>query len=130
VVAGDVPEVHSLDRYRVNFGFPQLSPPGDGANIKIMDELTTVDAAEEQHLAQIRDVIANLLSTSAERVENTPDLLAEFGIDSLVLIDLFIRLERAFGISISEDNIPLVSTLRSVYSIVAERAGWVACRPK
>lgn len=94
-----------------------------------MDKLTTVDTAEEQHLAQVCDVIARLLSTSPERVANSPDLLAEFGIDSLVLIDLFIRLERTFGVHLSEDNIPLVSTLRSVYSIVADRAGWVADQP-
>ena len=91
-----------------------------------MDKSTVADTREEQHLAQIAEITATLLSTTPERVTAAEDLLADFGIDSLVLIELFIRLEHRFGVSISEDNLTSVTSLRSVYQIVAARAGWPA----
>ncbi|MGC7101684.1 acyl carrier protein [Amycolatopsis lurida] len=89
-----------------------------------MEKSTVADTREQEHLAEISEIIAALLSSTPERVASAEDILDEFGIDSLVLIELFIRLERRFGVSISEDNITAVTSLRSVYEIVAERTGW------
>ncbi|MFI6024812.1 acyl carrier protein [Amycolatopsis magusensis] len=91
-----------------------------------MEKSTLADPREAEHLTEIADIVADLLSTTPERAAAAEDLLADFGIDSLVLIELFIRLERRYAVSISEDNITAVTSLRSVYEIVAERAGWLA----
>jgi acyl carrier protein len=91
-----------------------------------MDKSTVSDTLEEQHLAEIAEVAADLLSTTTEQVMAAEDLLADFGIDSLVLIELFIRLEHRYQVSISEDNLTVVTSIRSVYQIVAERTGWLA----
>lgn len=87
---------------------------------------TLPDAQGNGHLTEVRDIIADLLKLSPERVESIENFSNELGIDSLIMIELLVRLEQRFGVDISEDRIPGMTSLSAIYELVAERAGWSA----
>lgn len=79
---------------------------------------------DRPHYAEVRDVIAELLAITPQRVEEIKSFSEELGTDSIVMIELLVRLERRFGVDVSEDNLPKLVSLDAVYAVTAERAGW------
>lgn len=69
-------------------------------------------------------MLAELVQATPERVASAESFATEFGADSLILIELLVRLEKRFEIEIPEDDLPKLVNLRSTYEVVAARAGW------
>ncbi|NVK76092.1 acyl carrier protein [Streptomyces morookaense] len=79
---------------------------------------------DTDRLHEVRDLIAELVQADPEQVAAAESFTEEFGADSLILIELLVRLEKRFGVEIPEDELPRLITLRSAYEVVASRAGW------
>ena len=87
-----------------------------------MRQDTELDPAR---LAQVRDVVAEVFSAEPAAVEAAGSFEDDLDTNSLLAVDLCIRLETDFGISISNDELPqLMTDLRTVYEFVADKAKW------
>ncbi|HTI20623.1 MAG TPA: phosphopantetheine-binding protein [Kutzneria sp.] len=87
-----------------------------------MRQDTEIDPAR---LAQVRDVVAEVFSAEPAAVEAAGSFEDDLDTNSLLAVDLCIRLETDFGISISNDELPqLMTDLRTVYEFVADKAKW------
>jgi|tagenome__1003787_1003787.scaffolds.fasta_scaffold13355877_2 acyl carrier protein len=76
-------------------------------------------------LAQVRDVVAEVFSADPGQVEAAGSFEDDLDTNSLLAVDLCVRLEADFGISISNDELPqLMTDLRTVYEFVADKAKW------
>jgi len=87
-----------------------------------MRQDTEIDPAR---LAQVRDVVAEVFSAEPAAVEAAGSFEDDLDTNSLLAVDLCIRLETDFSISISNDELPqLMTDLRTVYEFVADKAKW------
>jgi acyl carrier protein len=86
------------------------------------DTLTTT--ATDLRLREIAEMAADLFTVPVEQVLTADDFIEDLGADSLLAIELLTQLEKRYGVTIPEDELPNMANLRSTYDIVAERAGW------
>ncbi|MFC0541603.1 acyl carrier protein [Kutzneria chonburiensis] len=87
-----------------------------------MRQDTEIDPAR---LAQVRDVVAEVFSAEPAAVAAAGSFEDDLDTNSLLAVDLCVRLEADFGISISNDELPqLMTDLRTVYEFVADKAKW------
>lgn len=83
------------------------------------------DTQRADRLVQIRDIVAEVFSAEPSQVEAAENIENDLETNSLLAIDLVIALEAAFGISIDNDELPMLMTdLRTLYQVVAEKARW------
>lgn len=93
------------------------------AKAEHMSQDTQIEPASR--LAQVRDVVAEVFSAEPAQVEAAASFEDDLDTNSLLAVDLCIRLEADFGISISNDELPqLMTDLRTVYEFVADKAKW------
>jgi acyl carrier protein len=83
----------------------------------ITDEVTA-------RLDEIAEIAADLFSVSPEEVHDATSFVDDLAADSLLAIELLTQLEKRYQVSISEDELPNLVTLKSTYDVVAAAAGW------
>jgi acyl carrier protein len=78
-----------------------------------------------QRLAEIRDMAADIFSVDPEEVEQAESFVADLGADSLLAIEFVTQLEKRFGVTVDESEVPdLITNLEAAYTVVAGKAGW------
>ena len=65
---------------------------------------------------KIKNLIAEQLCISVEKVTDTADISKDLGADSLDVVELLMALEEEFGVSISDED---ATKIKSVNDIVA-----------
>lgn len=84
-----------------------------------------MDAEKTQRIVEIRDMAADVFSADPEEVEQAESFVADLGADSLLAIEFVTQIEKHFGVTIDESEVPdLIVNLLSAYNVVAEKAGW------
>ena len=61
---------------------------------------------------KIKEIIANQFSMDASKLSETTNLAEELGADSLDLVEILMAFEDEFGVSIPDDVIPNLKTIK------------------
>jgi acyl carrier protein len=76
-------------------------------------------------VAEIRDLVAETFSVEPGQVEAAASFKDDLDADSLLLFELYSRLEELYPITLATEDLPLLGEdLRTVCELVAARAGW------
>jgi len=69
-------------------------------------------------LEKVRNIISEQLSVKLEDVKNDSNIAEELGADSLDLVEILMSLEDEFGISIPDEAIPEIKTIKDVVDFI------------
>jgi acyl carrier protein len=75
-------------------------------------------------LEELREIIAEVLDLEPEELTDTTDFVDEHGADSLRAIEILARIEKKYKIDIPQQLLAEMRSLKAVYGIVADSAGW------
>lgn len=79
-------------------------------------------AEKKTTLEQVREIIAEKLSLKLEDVKNDSNIAEDLGADSLDLVEILMALEDTFGISIPDEVIPEIKTIKELTSFIEKNA--------
>ncbi|WP_326812629.1 acyl carrier protein [Streptomyces scopuliridis] len=80
--------------------------------------------AREQHLDELREIVAEVLEVEPEEITETGSFVEEHEADSLRAIEILARIEKRYKIDIPQAELPNMGHLKAVYDVVAQQAGW------
>ncbi len=69
-------------------------------------------------LEKVRNIISEQLSVKVEDIRNDSNIAEELGADSLDLVEILMSLEDEFGISIPDEAIPEIKTIKDVVNFI------------
>lgn len=69
-------------------------------------------------LEKVRSIISEQLSVKLEDIKNDSNIAEELGADSLDLVEILMSLEDEFGISIPDEAIPEIKTIKDVVNFI------------
>jgi len=75
----------------------------------------------EQDFARVRAIIADAIDVDEDMLKPDAHFIKEIGLDSLVSLEILVRLEREFKIKISEAELPRLTTLRTVVDLLKSK---------
>ncbi|WP_018680562.1 acyl carrier protein [Actinokineospora enzanensis] len=78
----------------------------------------------EQHLAELRELVAEVLELEPEELSDTADFQEEYEADSLRAIEMLARIEKRYRVQIPQKELAGMQNLKAVYEITAAYAGW------
>lgn len=67
---------------------------------------------------KVKEIIANQLSTKVENLKDDTNIAEELGADSLDLVEILMSLEDEFGISIPDEAIPQIKTIKDIVDYI------------
>ena len=67
---------------------------------------------------KVKEIIATQLSVNVEKVTEKTNIAEELGADSLDLVEILMSLEDEFGISIPDEAIPEIKTIKDVVDFI------------
>ena len=67
---------------------------------------------------KVKEIIANQLSVPADKLTDTTNIAEELGADSLDLVEILMSLEDEFGISIPDEMIPQIKTIKDIVEFI------------
>lgn len=71
---------------------------------------------------KIKEIIANQLSVNAEKITEKTNIAEELGADSLDLVEILMSLEDEFGVSIPDEVIPQIKTVKDIAEFIDANA--------
>ena len=69
-------------------------------------------------IEKVKEIIAKQLSTKPENLKEETNIAEELGADSLDLVEILMSLEDEFGISIPDDAIPNIKTIKDIVDFI------------
>lgn len=75
-------------------------------------------AEKKTTFEKVRDIIADKLSVKKEDVKNESNIAEDLGADSLDLVEILMDLEDTFGISIPDEAIPQIKTIKELVDFI------------
>ncbi len=67
---------------------------------------------------QISDIIAKQLRAENDEITEETNIMEDLGADSLDIVEILMAIEETFGVSISDDEIPNLKTVRDLVEYV------------
>lgn len=67
---------------------------------------------------KVRDMLAKQLNLSADKITLDSDVVKDLGADSLDVVELLISLEDDYGVSIPEEDIVNVKTVKDIVEMI------------
>ncbi|MFJ5223137.1 acyl carrier protein [Streptomyces sp. NPDC088400] len=83
-----------------------------------------MSGTREQHLDELREIVAEVLEVEPEEITETGSFVDEHEADSLRAIEILARIEKKYKIDIPQAELPNMGHLKAVYDVVAVQAGW------
>lgn len=71
---------------------------------------------------KVKEIIATQLSVNVEKVTEKTNIAEELGADSLDLVEILMSLEDEFGISIPDEVIPQIKTVKDIADFIDANA--------
>ena len=69
----------------------------------------------------VRDIIVNTLSCDADQVTPETNLFEDLEADSLEAVELSMALEDAFGVGISDEDLPNIKTVSDILEYIQSK---------
>lgn len=82
----------------------------------------TVETASQ--LARIKEIVCDILEIEEDEMTETSHFVEDHEADSLLAIEILAGMEKEFKVTIEQSELPRMVTLKGVYEVVAENAGW------
>ena len=67
---------------------------------------------------KVKEIIANQLSVKAENLKEETNIAEELGADSLDLVEILMSLDDEFGVSIPDEAIPQIKTIKDIVDFI------------
>lgn len=67
---------------------------------------------------QISDIIAKQLRAENDEITEETNIMEDLGADSLDIVEILMAIEETFGVSISDEEIPNLKTVRDLVEYV------------
>ena len=67
---------------------------------------------------KVKEIVANQFSVDASKISDTTNIAEELGADSLDLVEILMSLEDEFGVSIPDEVIPNIKTVKDVVEYI------------
>lgn len=67
---------------------------------------------------KVKEIIANQLSVKVENLKEETNIAEELGTDSLDLVEILMSLEDEFGVSIPDEAIPQIKTIKDIVDFI------------
>jgi acyl carrier protein len=85
---------------------------------------TTTNTARDEHLAELRELIAEVLELEPEEITDTGSFVEEYDADSLRAIEILARIEKKYKVEVPQEDLAQMENLLAVYETVKGRLGW------
>jgi acyl carrier protein len=85
---------------------------------------TATPTAQDEMLERLRDIVTDVLEIEPGELTDTSSFTDDHDADSLLTIEILARIERDLGVDIPQEELPEMTSLTAVHSIVARYAGW------
>ena len=69
-------------------------------------------------LEQIKELLAKQLGVEASSIEDDANILEDLGADSLEIVEMLMTIESEFGITVPDDDVASLKTVRDVADYV------------
>ncbi|MCX4763932.1 acyl carrier protein [Streptomyces sp. NBC_01275] len=77
-----------------------------------------------QRLEELREIAADALEIEPDELGDEDLFIEDHDGDSLRAIELLARIEKKYRIELPQAELPNMTSLRAVYKVVAQYAGW------
>ena len=67
---------------------------------------------------KVKEIIANQLSVKVDDIKDNTNIAEELGADSLDLVEILMSLEDEFGVSIPDEAIPEIKTIKHIVDFI------------
>ena len=67
---------------------------------------------------KVKEIIADQLSVKVDDIKETTNIAEELGADSLDLVEILMSLEDEFGVSIPDEAIPEIKTIKEIVDFI------------
>ena len=67
---------------------------------------------------KVKEIIASQLSAKVENIKDDTNIAEELGADSLDLVEILMSLEDEFGVSIPDEAIPEIKTIKDIVKFI------------
>jgi acyl carrier protein len=74
-------------------------------------------------LAKVMEVVAETLDIESDEIVETASYVEDLGADSLDLFELVVAFEEEFGVSITEDDVESIKTVKETVDYILSQAG-------
>lgn len=69
----------------------------------------------------LRVLIAEILDVDVAEVSDDAHFVNDLGVDSLMALEITVRLEQEFGVTLAEEELLKISTLATTYALLEEK---------
>jgi len=72
---------------------------------------------------KIKEVIADKLGKKIEEIKDDASFIEDLGADSLDIVDMIMKLEEEFGISIPDEDLDKIKTVKDAINYIKSKVG-------
>ncbi|MEV0219285.1 acyl carrier protein [Streptomyces sp. NPDC050704] len=80
-----------------------------------MPETTTAAVLDKE---QLRDLVADVLDLDVAEVTDDADFMEDLDVDSLMALEITVRLEKEYGVRLAEAELTSITSLRGTYDLL------------
>lgn len=84
-----------------------------------MSDTTTAPLDKEQ----LRDLVADVLDLDVAEVTDHAHFVDDLDVDSLMALEITVRLEREYGVRLAESELTAITSLQGTYDLLAAKLG-------
>ena len=72
-------------------------------------------------IEEVKELLANQLRIEAGSIEDDANILDDLGADSLEVVEMLMTIESKYGITVPDDDVPQLKTVRDVADYISKR---------
>jgi acyl carrier protein len=67
---------------------------------------------------ELRRTVADIIDVPVDELTDDVQFVADLGVDSLIALEVVVRLERAYGVKLDESKLAEITCMAAVYDIM------------
>lgn len=75
----------------------------------------------EEKMMALRNLLAEVLDIEAEEIKPDSHFMNDLEVDSLMALEVLVRLEKEYKVKIPEERLPSITSLQNVYDLLKEK---------
>ena len=81
----------------------------------------TPDTSAVPDIDALRDIVAEVLDIPADQIGDDTEFVDGLGVDSLMALEVMVVLERRFGVTLEDSELPELTSLANAHRIFAAK---------